>query len=129
MARGRPTTASTYQNDGYGGCPCTPQSATDGRDDTRWATTWADQQWLQVDLGSVRRLKHAQLVWESAYGQAYTVKVSDDGQNWRTAYATSSGDGGIDDFDVAASGRYVRLELTRRGTGYGYSLFHFGVHA
>lgn len=77
----------------------------------------------------MKQLRHAQLVWESAYGKAYTVKVSDDGQNWRTAYATSSGDGGIDDFDIAASGRYVRLELNQRGTGYGYSLFHFGVHA
>ena len=37
--------------------------------------------------------------------------------------------GGIDDFDISASGRWVRLELTERGTGYGYSLFHFGVYA
>ncbi|MFD9455939.1 discoidin domain-containing protein [Streptomyces sp. NPDC059985] len=68
-------------------------------------------------------------MWESAYGKAYAIKVSDDGLNWRTAYATSSGDGGIDDFDIAASGRYMRLEPTGRGTGYGYSLFHFGVYA
>ncbi len=129
VSRGRPTTASTYQNDGYGGCPCAPQLATDGRDDTRWASTWSDPQWLQVDLGSVRQLRHAQLVWETAYGKAYTITVSDDGRTWRTAYATPSGDGGIDDFDITASGRYVRLELTGRGTGYGYSLFHFGVYA
>ncbi len=129
VALNRPTTASTFQNDGYGGCPCGPQLATDGNNTTRWATTWSDAQWLQVDLGSVRQLRHAQLVWETAYGKAYTVKVSDDGQNWRTAHATANGDGGIDDFDISASGRYVRLELTQRGTGYGYSLFHFGVYA
>ncbi|MER5813221.1 discoidin domain-containing protein [Streptomyces sp. NPDC002033] len=129
VALNRPTTASTYQNDGYGGCPCGPQLATDGRADTRWASTWADPQWLQVDLGAVKQLKHAQLVWETAYGKAYTIRVSDDGQTWRTAYATSAGDGGIDDFDLSASGRYVRLELTQRGTGYGYSLFQFGVYA
>lgn len=97
--------------------------------DTRWASGWADAQWLQVDPGSVRQLRHAQLVWEPTYGKAYSLQVSDDGRNWRTAYATSSGDGGIDDFDVSASGRYVRLDLTQRGTGYGYSLFHFGVCA
>ncbi|MEU8460950.1 discoidin domain-containing protein [Streptomyces sp. NPDC029003] len=129
VALNRPTTASTYQNDGYGGCPCGPQLATDGRADTRWASTWADPQWLQVDLGSVKQLTHAQLVWETAYGKAYTIRVSDDGQAWRTAYATSAGDGGIDDFGLSASGRYVRLELTQRGTGYGYSLFQFGVYA
>lgn len=78
----------------------------------------------------MRQLKHAQLVWESAYGKAYTIQVSDDGQNWWTAYATSSGDGGIDDSAISASGRYVRLDMTQRGTGYGgYSLFHFGVYA
>ncbi|MCX5609678.1 discoidin domain-containing protein [Streptomyces sp. NBC_00047] len=129
VARGRPTTASTFQNDGWGGCPCTPRLATDGVGDTRWASGWADAQWLQVDLGSVRQLRHAQLVWEPAYGKAYSLQVSDDGRNWRTAYATSSGDGGVDDFDVSASGRYVRLDLTQRGTGYGYSLFHFGAYA
>ncbi|MEU9029748.1 discoidin domain-containing protein [Streptomyces sp. NPDC048383] len=77
-----------------GRLPCTPQLATDRRTDTRWAGTWADPQWLQVDLGSVRQLRHARLVWGSAYGK-----------------------------------RWVRLELTERGSGYGYSLFHFGVHA
>ncbi|WP_327251181.1 hypothetical protein [Streptomyces sp. NBC_01244] len=53
VALNRPTTASTFQNDGYGGCPC----------------------------------------------------------------------------GISASGRYVRLELNQRGTGYGYSLFRFGVYA
>ncbi|MDJ0383100.1 discoidin domain-containing protein [Streptomyces sp. G-G2] len=129
VALNRPTTASTFQNDNWGGCPCGAALATDGRNDTRWASSWADPQWLQVDLGAVMQLKHAQLVWESAYGKAYTIQVSDDGQNWRTAYTASNGDGGIDDFDIAASGRYVRLDMTQRGTGYGYSLFHFGVYA
>ncbi|WP_424216838.1 discoidin domain-containing protein (plasmid) [Streptomyces sp. BI20] len=129
VAKGRPTTASTFQNDGYGGCPCAPGLATDGRADTRWASTWADPQWLQVDLGENRALRHVQLVWETAYGKDYTIKVSDDGQNWRTAKTVTGGDGGIDDFDIAANGRYVRLDLTARGTGYGYSLFQFGVYS
>lgn len=77
----------------------------------------------------MKQLRHAQLVWEGAYGKAYTLKVSDDGQNWRTAYSTTTGDGGIDDHDINASGRYARLDLTQRGTGYGYSLFHFGVYS
>ncbi|MFD9339104.1 hypothetical protein ACFWBF_32665 [Streptomyces sp. NPDC060028] len=39
VTKGRPTTASTFQDDGWGGCPCTPQLATNGLDGTRWASS------------------------------------------------------------------------------------------
>ncbi|MDI5967860.1 discoidin domain-containing protein [Streptomyces sp. SL13] len=129
VALGRPTTASSFESDGYGGCPCGPADATDGDLTTRWASDWSDPQWLQVDLGTVTALHHIQLDWESAYGKDYTIQVSNDGQTWQTIHTTTGGDGGIDDFDVSGSGRYVRLDATARGTGYGYSLYEFGVYS
>ena len=128
VALGRPTTASSYQATGNG-APFPPSNATDGKWDTRWASDWSDPQWLQVDLGRTTAIKHIQLGWESAYGKAYQVQVSDDGTNWTTVYTTTTGAGGVDTFDVSGSGRYVRVNMTQRGTAYGYSLYEFGVYA
>jgi hypothetical protein len=127
LALNRPTTASSFQAS-YGDCPCTPQNATDGNPTTRWASDWSDPQWLQVDLGSVRSIRRLQLVWDPAYAKAYEVRVSDDGTNWRTVHTTTTGNGDVDTVDVAADARHVRLQLTARGTGWGYSLHEFGVY-
>jgi hypothetical protein len=128
VAVGRPTTASSYQQTGTG-APYPPSNATDGRWDTRWASDWSDPQWIQVDLGKATAITHVQLGWESAYAKAYQVQVSGDGSSWTTVYTTASGTGGVDTLDVPASGRYVRVTMTQRGTSYGYSLYEFGVYA
>jgi hypothetical protein len=121
-------TASSYQATGDG-APFTPSLATDGNNATRWASDWSDPQWLQVDLGRSVAFNHVQLVWEAAYGKAYDLQVSDDGTNWRTVYSTTTGDGGVDDLGVTATGRYVRMSGTQRGTGWGYAMYEFGVYA
>ncbi|MFF9090924.1 discoidin domain-containing protein [Streptomyces sp. NPDC014991] len=127
IALGRPATASSFQG-GYGDCPCTAANAVDGKLTTRWASDWSDPQWIQVDLGARTSFKHVQLVWESSYAKAYTLQTSDDGHNWQTLRTVSDGNGGVDDFDVGGAGRYVRVNGTARGTGYGYSLYELGVY-
>ncbi|MEW1837356.1 discoidin domain-containing protein [Nonomuraea angiospora] len=128
VARGKPTTASSFQPTGDGG-PFTPDRATDGSFTTRWASEWADPQWITVDLGQVTALKQVQLGWEAAYGKAYQIQTSANGTDWATAYSTTTGDGGFDQIPLNASARYVRLNLTQRGTAYGYSLWEFGVYS
>lgn len=128
VALNKPTTASSYQATGDG-APYPASNATDGNWSTRWASDWSDPQWLQVDLGQTTTFKHVQIGWESAYGKAYQIQVSNDGTNWSTVYSTTSGTGGVDDFDVNGTGRYVRLYITARGTTYGDSVYEFGVYA
>ncbi|MEV5169123.1 discoidin domain-containing protein [Streptomyces werraensis] len=127
VALNKPTTASSFQPS-YGDCPCEPAKATDGRADTRWASDWSDPQWIQVDLGSATPVRKLQLVWDPAYAKSYEVHISDDGTAWRTIYSTTTGNGDIDTIDVAATARHVRLHLTARGTGWGYSLHEFGIY-
>ncbi|MFH8224081.1 discoidin domain-containing protein [Streptomyces sp. NPDC018057] len=127
LALDRPVTASSFQPS-YGDCPCTPDLAVDGRADTRWASDWSDPQWFQVDLGASRSFRTLQLVWDPAYARSYEVRVSDDGSAWRTVYSTTAGDGDVDTLDVPATARYVRLELTARGTDWGYSLHELGIY-
>jgi hypothetical protein len=127
VALGKPATASSYQPTGDG-APFLPALTVDGSLTSRWASDWSDPQWLRVDLGASTTFQHVQLVWESAYGRSYELQVSDNDSDWRTVYSTTSGNGGVDDIDVNATGRYVRLYGTARGTGWGYSLYELGVY-
>ncbi|WP_435127802.1 discoidin domain-containing protein [Actinacidiphila sp. bgisy144] len=129
VALNKPATASSFQTDPTGGCPCTAADAVDGNTATRWSSDWSDPQWLQVDLGQHTAFTHVQLYWEAAYAKAYDIQTSDDGVNWTTVKSVTDGDGAIDDIDVNGAGRYVRVLGTQRGTGYGYSLYEFGVYA
>ncbi|MFB7864735.1 discoidin domain-containing protein [Streptomyces sp. NPDC056069] len=128
IALGKPTTASSFQAS-YGDCPCPAANATDGNPGTRWASDWSDPQWIRVDLGSVRSFDRLQLIWDPAFARAYEVQVSDDGNAWRTIHTTSDGNGDVDTVEAGATARYVRLQLTARGTGWGYSLHELGVYS
>ncbi|WP_333772773.1 discoidin domain-containing protein [Streptomyces sp. IBSBF 3136] len=104
--------------------------AVDGSRDTRWACGWSDDQWLRIDLGSTHLVKRVTLDWERAYGKAYRVDLSTDGENWRTAWSTTSGDGGLDTARFSGTpARYVRVTGTQRGTRWGYSLYEVGVYS
>ncbi len=123
LSQGRTATASSTENADY-----TPaRYAVDGNATTRWASLPADPQTLSVDLGQTATLDHVTLVWEAAYGKAFTVQTSADGTSWSTAATVTNGSGGTQDVAVAGTARYVRLNLTARGTGYGYSLWEFQV--
>ncbi|MFB7513505.1 discoidin domain-containing protein [Streptomyces sp. NPDC056144] len=103
--------------------------AVDGDPTTRWGSTYADPQWLTVDLGASYHVSGVRLVWETAYGSSYQIQVSDDGSTWTTAYSTTTGAGGVERVSsLTATGRYVRLHGTVRGTSYGYSLWNFEVY-
>ncbi|MFJ5265109.1 discoidin domain-containing protein [Streptomyces sp. NPDC088387] len=121
-ARGRPASASSVENAG------TPASAAfDGDAGTRWASQFADPQWIQVDLGSVQSLCRIDLNWETAYGRDFTLQTSTNGQTWTTLRTVTGGTGGQASYDVTGSGRYVRVHGTVRATTWGYSLWDFAV--
>ncbi|KQY46869.1 discoidin domain-containing protein [Cellulomonas sp. Root137] len=124
VAQGKTATASTTEN---GGTPAS--AAVDGNLGTRWSSTFADAQWWQVDLGSSQSVCKVTLRWEGAYGKAFRVQTSTTGTTWATAATVTNGTGGVQTIDVAATARYVRLDLTSRGTGYGYSLWEVQINA
>lgn len=104
--------------------------AVDGDSGTRWASDWSDDQWLQIDLGATHMVGRVTLDWERAYGKSYRIQLSTDGQNWRTAWSTVSGDGGLDTARFTGTpARHVRVQGLARGTQWGYSLHEVGVHS
>jgi len=105
-----------------------PEFANDGDMATRWGSSETDFEWIQVDLGQVYSFKRVVLNWEGAYGQDYIIQVSDDGTTWSDALVVTGGNGGVDDLELDASGRYVRMQGVLRGSPYGYSLWDFEVY-
>jgi hypothetical protein len=104
--------------------------AIDGDPSTRWSSGYSDNQWLRVDLGSVKQVSRVILRWEAAYGAAYDIQVSADGSSWTTVSSTTTGDGGVDNVTFAPVGaRYLRMQGVRRGTSYGYSLYEMEAYS
>jgi beta-glucosidase len=124
-AGGHPVTASSIQDDNPG---YSPEYAVDENTVTRWSSASADPQWIDVDLSAVLPICQVVLQWENAYASAFQIQVSNDNTNWTTVYSTTTGTGGTQTLNVSGSGRYVRMYGTARGTGYGYSLWEFGVY-
>ena len=128
LALNKPAVASTSHT----GFPAS--NVTDGNTGSRWSSEWSgessDSQWLYVDLGSVYTISQVVLRWEAAYGRGYKLQVSSNASTWSDVYSTTTGDGDIDDIPLAfpASGQYVRLFGTQRGTVYGYSLWEFEIY-
>ncbi|MFE2427687.1 discoidin domain-containing protein [Streptomyces sp. NPDC059373] len=122
-AQGKTATASSAENSSF-----VAANAVDGNTGTRWSSAFSDPQWLQVDLGSSQTICQVVLNWEAAYGSSYQIQVSADASTWTTVYSTTTGPGGNETLSVNGTGRYIRLYGTARHTGYGYSLWEFGVH-
>jgi hypothetical protein len=67
-----------------------PGNAVDGNPSTRWSSAYEDNQWIQVDLGSVAAFDQVVIVWEQAYALNFVIEVSDDGATWTDAETVSN---------------------------------------
>lgn len=107
----------------------TGAAAVDGNMGTRWESVFADNQFIQIDLGTKMKISQVVLEWEAAYGKGYVIEVSDTGTGgWTELFRTTTGNGGQDALIVSGQGRYVRLTGITRGTQYGFSLWEFRVY-
>ena len=124
LSQGKHAAASSIESSAY-----PASNAVDGKTTTRWASKeGVDPQWLSVDLGAAAQVDKVVLNWEAAYAKAYQIQVSMDDVTWNTVYTTTSGKGDVETVSTTgATGRYVRMYGTKRGTSYGYSLWEFQV--
>ena len=126
LALNKTASSSTYQD-----TTLTANNVVDGNGTTRWSSTFADPQWITVDLGQTYNVNRVILNWELAFGIGYKIQVSNDAANWTDVYTTTTGDGGIDDISFpAVNARYVRMYGTQRASSfYGYSLYEFQIYS
>lgn len=105
-----------------------PLHAIDQSWSTRWSSAFADNQWLQLDLGQIRTIAGLEVFWEAAYAEQYNIEISIDASDWVPVYSENSGDGGYDVFFFPeCSARYIRINCITRATPYGNSIWEVFV--
>ena len=123
VAVGKSTYASSVESGSY-----PPKNATDGSLTTRWSSQFSDPQWLLVNLGQQYNICNITINWENALGQDFSVLVSPDSSNWTTVQ-TFVGNAlyknSISNLNV--KGQFVKMNGTKRGTVYGYSIYEMQV--
>lgn len=98
----------------------------DGDPATRWGGGFSPGHWYQVDLGRDAAIGGVRIQWDTGYPKAYLIEYSDDGKQWRTAFETGDGLGGIEYILFPAlHARYLRLAAPKRTADWGVSVFEF----
>ncbi len=120
-AEGRAATASTVQDNEPS---FSAGAAVDGDPGTRWSSDRLDNQYWQVDLGSVRSVDSVRLDWEAAFASRYRIETSTDGTTFSTAADEAITQAAVRTTQFTArQARYVRIRALERGTHYGISFW------
>ena len=125
-AVGHPATASTTKGAGY-----EPAKALDQNSTTRWSSQFGvDNQWWQVDLGSVTKVSRVTVDWYTSYATRYLISTSTDGTTFtQVADVTNSAAGLKSTSFTAVDARYVRITgVTRAVAQYGISFWEARVY-
>jgi len=111
----------------------TPDKAIDGNPNTRWSTgtSQTNGQYFQVNMGTTQTFSKLVLDAGSStndYPRGYAVYVSNDGQNWGSAIANSSGSSAVTTITFPTqSARYIKIVQTG-STGWWWSIAEFNVY-
>lgn len=124
IAYKRTITASSVESDEY-----LASNAVDGDGTTRWASEFADNQNLIVDLWQSYTISTVKVAWEAAYASQFQVQVSNDNTTWTTVYENYDATGGTQTIEFTpVSARYVKIYCIKRATEYGFSIYEFEVY-
>lgn len=108
-------------------------NAIDGNVSTRWESVQGvDPQTFTIDLGTVRKVKQINILWENASARDYNIEVSTDGINYTQAaepfgLAEMQNRNDTISLNNLVSARYIKITGTVRTTTYGYSIYDIGI--
>jgi hypothetical protein len=95
-----------------------------------WKSAGSDEEWISVDLGATFSFDRVKLHWLARASEG-KLQVSDDDHHWRDVQAlTATGEANaVDDLKLTtpATGRYVRVVMTRPISSHGYILSEIEV--
>jgi len=123
LAVGRPATASSSKS-----AERAPSFAVDGQAWTRWTSTYADEQWLSVDLGETLKVSSVEICWEKAHAKTYSIQTWD-GKNWRTLADERGAQGWVvTKLRPGTTARWIRMYGHKRATEWGFSIWEMKVY-
>lgn len=102
----------------------------DGSQATRWGSGFADNQWIQVDMGKSYLLDTVFVDWTyGAYATKYRIEISEDGNNWTTLQYITDAKPGLNFISFTPTeGRYVRVFGETRNDSWGMSITELGAY-
>ena len=94
-----------------------------------WMSAGMAEEWVYVDLGTRFEFDRVKLFWIARAAEG-SIQVSDDAQHWTDLHSLSGMAGPVDDVPLSppASGRYVRVLMTRPASPDGYILSELEVY-
>ena len=105
-----------------------PEMTIDGMGGSRWSSAYEDNQWILYDLGAVKKINTVIIAWELAVPRKFRILVSKDKNNWTEVYSGGTRPGNKR-FDFAATeAQYVKLDLIKRSTEWGFSLWEIYIY-
>lgn len=108
------------------------ENINNGLSATRWSSqAERNEDWICIDLLEETKIKRIILNWEYAYAKSYKIAVSNDRIIWETIVSTENGEGGVEEYYIPNDviQRYIKIDLLKKGTPWGYSLWSFEVYA
>jgi hypothetical protein len=124
LALNKPIYASTIESSSL-----SQNFANDGNYTTRWSSTYADPQYIVVDLGATYNISRVKITWETAYGKNYQIQFSNNNSTWSTATTVNNNTSLVNNITgLSGTARYVKMYGYARGTNYGYSIYELEVY-
>ena len=106
-----------------------PNNAIDAKLNTSWNSALDEPQWLVADLGETYDVDKVIISWGSAYAASYKIAMSEDKINWKEAYSTDTGRGGVETliFPIAKA-RYIKIDCIKKSGESGFSIREVSVY-
>ncbi len=104
------------------------ENAFDGNLNTRWASSYSDDQYLSLDLRRLRVVCGMHINWETALGRDFNIEGSLDGEDWKLIRSIENNESFITSIDgLQDTVRYLRMQGITRGSPYGYSIWEWEI--
>jgi hypothetical protein len=125
LAYNRPVFTTSNENSTNTGA-----KAVDADGNTRWSSSYANNQSIVVDLGANYNVNRVRLAWEAAYAKDYQIQFSTNNTTWTTVREFWGKTSAAADNQTGLSGvaRYVKVYCINRATTYGFSLYEFEIY-
>ena len=87
------------------------------KSNTRWSSSYKDDQWFYVDLGAKMGIDRVVIRWQTP-AKSYKILVSDDAKRWKNVRADGgviTSKGGVETVDFPLlQARYVKFQGVKR---------------